>query len=53
MVGDRYDFAAICSGNDVLEQLGLVQKIMDQLFPAFRAIFTRKASPLAKHDHRH
>jgi hypothetical protein len=38
IVGDRYDFVTIYSVKDVLDQLGLVQKIMYQLFPPFRAI---------------
>jgi hypothetical protein len=51
MAGNRYDFVALDSVKDVLDQLRLVQKIMDQSFPAFHAILPRKASPLVKHNH--
>jgi hypothetical protein len=53
MAGARYDFVAIYSVKDALDQRRLVQKIMDQLFSAFCAIIPRKASPIAKHHHRH
>jgi hypothetical protein len=42
MVGDRYDFVTIHSVKDVLDQPGLVHKIMDQLLQAFHAILPRK-----------